>query len=57
MRHIIRSCMIGLFVGDNAVGSENAGTFLHVMRYELLLFGALNLMVLRLGLRALRHYR
>ena len=57
MSHIIMSCMIGIFMGDTAVGPESAGTFLHAMRYTLLLFGTLNLMGVGLSLRALRHHR
>ena len=57
MSHIIMSCAIGLFMGDTAVTPESAGTFLHAMRYALLLFGLLNLLGVLLSLRALRHHR
>lgn len=57
MSHIIMSCTIGLFMGDTTVTLENAGVFLHAMRYTLLLFGSLNIFGVLLSLRALRHHR
>ncbi|WP_418765431.1 MFS transporter [Mailhella sp.] len=55
--HIVMACMIGLFMGDSTVTPETSGTFLHAMRYTLLLFGVFNLMGVWLSLRALRHHR
>ena len=57
MSHIVMSCMIGFFMGDTTVSAENAGTFLHAMRYTLFLFGLFNLIGVGLSLRALRHHR
>ncbi len=56
MSHIIISCMLGFFMGDDGAGPQTAELFLHAMRYALLLFGAFNLLGVLLGLRGVMHH-
>ena len=54
MSHILMAGIIGFFMGQASVDSENAGLFMEAMRCTLILFGSLNMLALFFGIRRSR---